>query len=41
MNMVIVTHIMITQSGRYILVGKHVHLDNSVLSTNKDIYTVL
>jgi len=40
-TMATITHVMIAQNGRYVLVGKRVYLDDSVLSTNEDIYTVL
>lgn len=39
--MTTITHVVIAQSGRYILVGKRIYLDDSVLSTNEDVYTVL
>lgn len=39
--MATITYVVIAQNRRYILIGKRVHLNNSVLSTNKDIYTVL
>jgi len=41
MDMITITYIVIAQSRRYVLIGKRVHLDDSVLSTNENVYTVL